>query len=404
MTDTFRALRNQAYRQWATGALVSNIGTWMQRTAQDWMVLTQLTHHNATAVGWVMSLQFGPQLALTPLAGHLADRFERRKLLIYTQSAMALTALLLGTLSLLNLINLYRLYVFALALGIFSALDAPTRQAFVGELTGEDDLPNAIALNSASFHGARLLGPACAGLLMTQLEPGWVFLLNALSYIPLLHALRTLQTRPWTQSSQSDHSLLAGLRYVQQRPELSILLLLIFLVGTFGLNFPIFIATMSVQVFHAGPDVFGLLSSSMAVGSVAGALYSASRIKPSRIGLLLAAILFGVGCISAALAPNLILFAVILAVTGLAAQFFNTSTNSLVQLGTDPGMRGRVMAILLALFLGGTPLGAPLMGSIADHMGARWAMICGGSSGLIVAAIWTIYLLRRHQRSHHVPN
>lgn len=400
MSDTFRALRNHSYRQWAMGALVSNIGTWMQRTAQDWMVLTQLTQHNATAVGWVMSLQFGPQLLLTPLAGNLADRFPRRQVLIYTQSAMALIALMLGILSLMNLINLHRLYFFALALGVFSALDAPTRQAFVSELTGEDDLPNAIALNSASFHGARLLGPACAGLLMTQIDLGWVFLINALSYVPLLNTLRQLQTKPLPKNPHADHSVLSGLRYIQKRPELSLLMLLIFLVGTFGLNFPIFIATMSVQVFHAGPDMFGILSSCMAIGSVAGALYSASRARPSRTGLLLAAVLFGAGCVGAACAPNLMLFAILLAVTGLSAQFFNTSTNSLVQLGTEPEMRGRVMAILLALFLGGTPLGAPLIGSIADHFGARWALITGGSSGWIAAIIWGYYLVRRRTKEY----
>jgi MFS family permease len=397
MSATFRSLRGRNYRLWAGGALVSNIGTWMQRTAQDWIVLTMLSDHSATAVGIVMALQFGPQMLLLPVTGLAADRLDRRKLLCCTQAVMGLLALSLGLLTLCGAARLWHVYLFAFLLGCTSAFDAPARQTFVAELVGEEDLPNAVGLNSASFNAARMIGPAAAGLLIAGVGAGWVFLLNAASFVAVIVSLRRLRVadlhrRPLTPRGVSG--LADGARYVWARPDLKATLSMLFIFATFGLNFPIYISTMAVGVFHADAGGYGLLSSAMAVGSVSGALLSAGRERPRFTLLVLAAAVFGVGCAGAALMPNQWLFAGVLVVLGVAAQTFNTTTNTLVQLSTEPAMRGRVMAILLALLLGGTPLGAPLIGHVADSFGARWAMGVGALAGLAVAAMGWVYLRR----------
>jgi MFS family permease len=397
MAATFRSLRGRNYRLWAAGALVSNIGTWMQRTAQDWIVLTMLSDHSATAVGIVMALQFGPQMLLLPVTGLAADRLDRRKLLCCTQAVMGLLALSLGLLTLSGAAQLWHVYVFAFLLGCTSAFDAPARQTFVSELVGEEDLPNAVGLNSASFNAARMIGPAAAGLLIAGVGAGWVFLLNAASFVAVIVSLRRLRVadlhrRP--SSPRGVSGLADGARYVWARPDLKATLLMLFIFATFGLNFPIYISTMAVGVFHADAGSYGLLSSAMAVGSVSGALLSAGRERPRFTLLVLAAAVFGVGCGAAALMPSQWLFAGVLVILGVAAQTFNTTTNTLVQLSTAPAMRGRVMAILLALLLGGTPLGAPLIGHVADSFGARWAMGVGALAGLLVAAIGCLYLRR----------
>src|SRR5580692_2244523 len=269
---TFRSLKRFNYRVWAAGALVSNVGTWMQRIAQDWLVLTQLTHHNATAVGVVMALQFGPQILLLPLTGFAADHFDRRKLLFCTQATMGLLALGLGLLVVTGLVQLWHVYVFAFLLGCAAAFDSPARQTFVAELVSEGDLPNAVGLNSTSFNAARMIGPAIAGGLIAAVGSGSVFLINALSFVAVLCSLallRTDQLKPSHRAVSARGSFVEGFRYVLRRPDLKVILFMLFLVGTFGLNFPIFISTMSVTVFHAGASQYGLLSSMMAAGSVA---------------------------------------------------------------------------------------------------------------------------------------
>ena len=399
-TGTFRSLRTHNYRLWVLGALVSNVGTWMQRTAQDWIVLTQLTHHNARAVGVVMSLQFGPQILLLPWTGSAADHLDRRKLLLATQASMGLLALGLGLLTVTGWVRLWHVDAFAFLLGCAAAFDAPARQTFVAELVGDAGLSNAVALNSTSFNAARLLGPAVAGVLIAAVGCGWVFLLNAASFVAVLGSLwflRIDELHRTVRTARTRGSLAAGFRYVWERPDLLAILLMLFLVGTFGLNFPIFISTMSVTVFHAGAREYGLLTSIMATGSVTGALLSARREKPRFTLLLAGSTLFGTGCTLAALMPDYWLFGLTLAVVGLASQTFTTTATSTVQLTTEPAMRGRVMAILLAIALGGTPLGAPIVGWVADRFGPRWALGIGAAAGFGAALVGLGYLVRYRQ-------
>ena len=399
MTNIFRSLAGFNYRVWAAGAIVSNVGTWMQCTAQDWLVLTGLTHRNATAVGVVMALQFGPQLLLLPLTGFAADHLDRRRLLLATQSAMGAFALVLGLLTVTGLVQLWQVYVFAFLFGCAAAFDAPARQTFVSELVGEADLSNAVALNSTSFNVARMIGPAVAGILIAAVGTGWVFLINAASYVAVIGSLcllRVGELHRKDRTGRTPGALVEGFRYVWKRPDLKAILLMLFLVGTFGLNFPIFISTMSVTVFHAGAGRYGLLTSVMALGSVAGALLAAGRASPHPALLSGSAAIFGFGFALAAVMPEYWLFGLALVVIGVSAQTFTTTTISTVQLATDPAMRGRVTAILLAVALGGTPLGAPIVGWVADRFGPRWALGIGSASGLAAAIVGVRYLATYH--------
>jgi MFS family permease len=394
---TFRSLRGFNYRVWAGGAFVSNIGTWVQRTAQDWLVLTQLTHHDASAVGLVMALQFGPQLLFLPWTGFAADHFNQRKLLIATQAAMGVLALALGLLTVTGLVRLWHVWIFAFLFGTAAAFDAPVRQTFVAELVGDDDLHNAVGLNSTSFNMARMIGPAVAGLVIAAIGTGWAFMMNGVSFIAVLLSLallRASELRPNARATRAKGSFTDGFRYAWRRPDLKAMLVMLFLVGTFGLNFPIFISTMAVSVFHSDARGFGLLSSIMAVGTMTGALLGARREKPHFNLLLIGATVFGIGCTLAALAPGYWLFACALVVIGVAALTLTNTSNSLMQLSTEPAMRGRLMALRVGIALGGTPIGAPIVGWVADSFGPRWALGVGAASGF-AAAIIAILAVRK---------
>ncbi len=396
-SGAFRALRSYNFRVWSTGALVSNVGTWMQRVAQDWLVLTQLTRHDASAVGVVMGLQFAPQLLLLPWTGSAADRFNQRKLLMATQAAMGALALALGMLTLVGVVRLWQVYVFAFLSGSAAALDAPVRQTFVGELVGDELLPNAVALNSTSFNAGRMIGPAVAGVVIARVGTGWAFVLNGLSFAAVLLSLSFLRAgelRPNVRASRNAGGFLEGFRYVWSRAHLRAILMMLFLIGTFGLNFPIFISTMAVGVFHADAKSFGLLSSIMAVGTITGALLAAGRDRPRFGSLLVGSAIFGLGCTLAALAPGYWWFAGALVVIGVAALTFTNTTNSLMQLEAAPAMRGRVMALRLAVALGGTPIGAPIVGWVANRFGPRWALGIGAGAGFAAAVVALAALIR----------
>ncbi|HTM21536.1 MAG TPA: MFS transporter [Kofleriaceae bacterium] len=397
----FRSLRGFNYRVWAAGAFVSNIGTWVQRTGQDWLVFTQLTQHDASAVGLVMALQFGPQLLLLPLTGFAADHFNQRRLLIATQATMGGLAVLLGLLTVTGAVELWHVCIFAFLHGSAAAFDAPVRQTFVAELVGDGDLHNAVALNSTSFNAARMIGPAIAGLTIAAVGTGWAFLINGASFAAVLLSLACLRLadlRPNTRAPRARGSFTEGFRYVWRRPDLMAMLVMLFIVGTFGLNFPIFISTMAIGVFHADAGGFGLLSSFMAVGTIAGALLSAGREQPRFTLLLSGAAVFGVGCTLAALAPGYWFFAAALVVIGVAALTFTNTSNSLMQLSTERAMRGRVMALRVAIALGGTPIGAPIVGWVANTFGPRWALGVGAAAGFAAAAVAVYHLATRARR------
>jgi MFS family permease len=403
--NTFRSLEVYNYRTWAAGAIVSNVGTWMQRTAQDWIVLAELTNHNATAVGIVMGLQFGPQLLLLPVTGWAADNFNRRKLLFVTQATMGALALLLGLLTVFHVVQLWHVYIFAFLLGCAAAFDAPARQTFVAELVHEAHLPNAVALNSTSFNAARMIGPAIAGMLIAGVGTGWVFILNAFSFAAVLFSLSRLRLHELharERAPQGARGFIAGFRYVAKRSDIVVVLVMMGLICTFAVNFPIFISTMAVTVFHAGASQFGILSSMMAIGSVAGALLAARREHPNLTIITLGAGAMGVGLVLAALAPAYGLFGLALILVGLAAQTVTTTTIGAVQISTDSFMRGRVMAIVMAVAMGGTPIGAPIVGWVADRFGPRWAIAAGASSCVIAVVIAVTYMMR-HRHDADAP-
>ncbi|SDJ50391.1 Predicted arabinose efflux permease, MFS family [Frankineae bacterium MT45] len=400
MNETFRSLRIYNYRLWAIGAIVSNVGTWMQRTAQDWLVLTQLTQHSATSVGIVLALQFAPQLLLLPLTGLAADHLNRRHLVMATQASMGLLALGLGLLTVTGVVQLWQVYLFALLLGAATAFDAPARQTFVAELVDAPNLSNAVGLNSTSFNIARLIGPSIAGLLIAAVGSGWVFLINAATFAAVLTSLALLRRsemhatarQRWTPGSFVD-----GFRYINHRPDLKAILLMLFLIGTFGLNFPLFLSTMTVGVFHAGAGAYGLVTSTMAIGSVIGALLAARRSHPRIALLFVGSTLFGIGLAVAAVAPTFLFFALALIVVGVASQTLTTTAISTVQLATEPAMRGRVIAILLAVTLGATPIGAPIVGGVTDAFGPRWGVSIGAAGGFAAAVVGAYYLVKYQQ-------
>lgn len=401
MSPTFASLGIRNYRRYAAGALISNTGTWMQRVAQDWLVLTVLTDHSATAVGITTGLQFAPVLLLSPWSGLIADRVSRRALMIVTQVVGGLLALLLGVLVLTGVAELWHVYLLAAALGVSSALEAPARQTFVSELVPAERLANAVGLNSASFHAGRLIGPALAGLLIAAFGTGPVFLINAATFAATIWALAGLRVRELITAPRAPRSkgqIRAGLGYVRRRPDLLVVMGVVGMVGTFGLNFQLTTAVMATQVYGKGAGEYGLLGSVMAIGSLGGALLAARRQNP-RLRLFLAATAaFGVSALIASLMPSYLTFAIALVPTGLSALTLMTAANTIVQLSTAPQMRGRVMALYMAVFMGGTPVGSPLIGWIGANVGARWTIALGGIVSLACAVIAFAVLIRVQRR------
>ena len=397
---TFRSLAGYNYRLWAAGTIVSNVGTWMQRTAQDWIVFTELSGNDATAVGFTMALQFGPSLFLLPLAGFAADRFDRRKVLLVSQSLQGLLALGLGVLVLTGSVQLWHVYAFAGLLGCVTAFDAVARQTFVAELVSDRNLSNAVALNSTSYHVARMIGPAVAGLLIAAVGTGWIFLINAASFGAVLWALAALRVNELHRHERTAPrfgGFIDGFRYIRARPQLFAVMAMLFLVATFCMNFAVFVSAMAVTVFGTGSGGFGLLSSMLAVGSVTGALSSASRESPRAVVLLASAFLLVICFGVAAAMPTYLAFGLALMALGACVQTFMTTANSTVQLMTEPAMRGRVMAIYMGIVNGCTLIGAPLVGWVAYQFGARWSLAVGATAGLVAAIVGARYL--RHAKA-----
>jgi MFS family permease len=384
VSPTFRALRVRNYRIYALGAVVSNVGTWMQRVAQDWLVL-QLTN-SGTALGITTGLQFLPMLVFSPLAGVVADRFPKRKVLVATQLMMVVPAALLGILAVTGAAEPWHVYVLAFLFGTGTAFDAPARQSFVIEMVGSDDLANAVGLNSASFNTARIIGPAAAGGLIAALgsgaeATGWAILVNAVSYLAVIVSLKLMDPRalrPATPARRGRGAVREGVRYVRSRPDLMLLLATVFFVGTFGMNFQLTSALMATQVFDKGAGEFGILGSFMAVGALTGALVAARRSRPRLRIVVGAAVIFGVVEVALGLMPTYWTFAAFVPVVGLFALTMITTANATIQLTVLPEMRGRVAALYMMIFMGGTPAGAPFIGWLGEEFGARWTLIGGG--------------------------
>jgi MFS family permease len=398
VSPTFASLSVRNYRIYATGAFISNVGTWMGRVAQDWLVLTELTDHSSAALGIVTGLQFLPFLLLAPWAGMIADRFPKRRTLLVTQSALAVSSLVLGALVVTHTAELWMVYAIALFSGVATALDNPARQSFVSEMVPRDRLANAVALNSASFNAGRLIGPGIAGLAIAVFNTGVALLLNTTTFVAVLVALlllRTSELRP-APVSRGRGAVKDGLRYVRGRPDLVLVMALVFVLGTFGMNFQITTALMATQEFGKGPTEFGLLGSIMAIGSLAAALLSARRARPRLRHLLTALVGFVAATGLAAAAPTYTLFALALVPVGLSALTALTTANAMVQLRVEPYMRGRVMALYMAIFMGGTPVGAPIIGWVGDVLGARWT-IAIGTVAVAVALTGVSVWLGRHE-------
>ena len=404
----FRSLSHYNFRLWFIGALVSNIGTWMQSTTQSWVVLTELTDNNALAVGVTMALQFGPQILLVPVTGLVADRRDRRRILILTQSAMAVLGVGLGVLLLSGAAELWHVYMFALVLGIVGAFDAPARQTFVSELVTEHNMSNAVALNSASFNAARLLGPALAGGLIVVISSGWVFVLNAFTFLAVIVALLALRRKELIERpgrSSGTGQLVAGFRYVGARPDLIVVFVIVFLLGAFAMNFPIFTSTMAVAFGH-GAGEYGLLSSILAIGSLAGALLAARHAR-ARLGVVIGTTGgMALAITLTALMPTFWTFALSLVLVGFTMVTVLATANGYVQTTTEPNVRGRVMALYMAVMLGGTPLGAPLVGWVADVYGPRSALLVGAAGAAVactIGLVWAVIArdlrIVRHEQS-----
>lgn len=394
MSAMFRSFSVFNYRVWFIGALVSNVGQWMQATALSWVVLTQLTDNDAGAMGITMALQFAPPLLLVGVTGWVADRFDRRRLLLLTQSLLMSIGAVIGVLVLAGVMTLPLMYAFAFVLGVVAAFDNPTRQAFVSDLVARENASNAVALNAASFNTARMIGPAVAGIVIVAVGTGWVFLLNAVTFLAMIVALRLIRTDELVPRAKATGSnrLADGFRYVRGRPDLMVTFAMVFLLGAFGMNFPIFASTMALE-FGKDADGYGLLSSILAIGSLAGALLAARRDR-ARIRLVVVGTgLFALAAAVSALMPSYWLYAVTLMFTGFAVVTTMTTANGYVQTTTDPALRGRVLALYMAILMGGTPIGAPIVGWVADAYGPRAAIWLGAGAAFLACAIGFVWLV-----------
>ncbi|WP_141926284.1 MFS transporter [Haloactinospora alba] len=394
----FRSLAVRNFRLFAGGQVVSNTGTWMQRIAQDWLVL-QLSGGSGIALGLTTALQLLPMLLLGLWGGTLVDRLGKRRLLFVTQASQSVLALALGVLATAGIANVWHVYVFAFALGIVTVVDNPARQTFAVEMVGKRDLPNAIALNSASFQLGRVVGPAVAGLLIAAIGSGPVFVLNAFSFSATLVALalmRPAELHTTEPAPRDKGQVRQGLRYLLGRRDLVLLLVMTAFLQMFGSNVQNQIALMTNNVFTAGADAFGIAAAALAVGALAGALLAARRERPRLRVVLAGALVFGATQVGAAVAPGYPGFTAVLVPMGVAFLMFTTSLNAFFQLSVDPQLRGRVMSMYMLVFLGMAPIGSPIVGVLADAFGPRTSLATGGTVTVLVAALIAALLVRHH--------
>ena len=390
----WRSFRHRNYRILFPANAVSNIGSWAQRIAQDWLVL-ELTNNNGTYLGLVTAVQFAPVLAFSLHGGKLADRFNKRKVLILTNVVGGTASLALGALVMTDLIALWHVFVLAGILGISTAIDAPVRQAFTTEVVGQTDLPNAVSLNSANFNAGRLVGPAISGGLIAAFGTGPSFIVNGLSYLFVIAALVNLNEKAFFHQDRrkSDGSIREGIAYAKARPDIYVVMLMVFFLATFGLNFQIFNALMATQEFGLGPANFGLMGTFIAIGSLSGAIGSArlERFRNTKF-VIRGGIAFSLSVMVLAIIPNYTIYLIWLPICGVTALTTLVSANSIVQTSTDPAIRGRVMGLYLLIFMGGTPFGSPLIGATTDIIGIRpTIVVCGGISLAASMYIWLRY-------------
>jgi MFS family permease len=393
---TFRSLRIRNFRLYFVGQLVSMTGTWMQAVAQGWLVL-RLTHNSGSALGFVTALQFLPVLLFGAWSGVLADRFDKRRLLLCTQSIMAVFAALLAALTIGGVISLWMVYVLAFLTGLANAFDNPARQAFVSEMVGAEDLTNAISLNSAMFNGARVVGPALAGLAISLVDVGPCFAFNAVSFVAVLGSLwyiRTDELEHYEPIARAKRQVREGIGYAWRTPELRRTLVIVGIVGTVAFNFNVLLPLLAKVAFHGTAGMYGLMSSAMGLGALIGAMVTASRVRPGEAWLLLSCIAFGVWMVAAGLVPSLALALVMLVLMGAFMMAFMATANSSIQLIAQPSMRGRVMALYALVFLGSTPIGGPIVGYISQHFGPRFAFVLTGGITIVTGAVAGLSSLR----------
>ena len=395
--NPLRSLRVRNYRLFFFGQLISLTGSWAQQIAQDWLIL-RLTN-SGTALGVVTALQFAPALLLSLYGGALADRGNKRRLMLATQTGLAVTALTLGLLDVTGAVRIWQVMLLAAVLGVFTALDSPIRQSFVVEMVGPAEMSNAVALNSTTFNLARIVGPAVSGVVIAAFGTGWAFLGNAASSIAVLAGLalmRPAELFPAPPVDRAPGQYRAAVRYVRHRADLLLPMLLMLVLGTFGYNYQITIALIAKQVFHRGADTFGLLSTCLAVGAVGGALGATMRRnRPSRLFLLAAAVGFSLTELLAGVMPSFGWTAVALIPAGFAMITMAQAANATLQMGVEPTMRGRVMGLYVLCFMGGTPVGAPVVGWVAGVLGPRWGMIGGALICLLATALVAGWLAHR---------
>ena len=395
IAQTFASLKFFNYRLWFSAALISNMGTWIQRVGQDWLVLRELTNNSGLAVGIVTALQFLPALGLSAWAGVLADRLPRRRLLMVTQTGQGVLAFALGAMVLLGHVQLWHVYAFALLLGCVTAIDAPVRQTFAAEMVPPESMPNAIGLNAASFNTSRLIGPAVAGFLIQAIGTGWAFVINGCTFAATILGLllmRRAQLRPMKRAPKEKGQIRQAVRYIRNRPEIWLILVIVFVVSALGFNSQLTIGMMATQVFDRQAGQFGLLSSIFGIGALMGALMAARRTRP-RLRLIIGATIgFGVASLVSAVMPTYLTFGLAGIFVGLGTLTLITSANATIQITTAPEMRGRVVALYMLVFQGATPIGSPVVGWIAEYFGTRLAIAIGGAAALLVAAFALIWL------------